>query len=260
MKFKNIIFEKKDGVARITLNRPDVMNALDDKTLEEMYAACEDIENDISVRVAVVTATGRAFCTGADLTGIASIPPDKPRDYFLRLWNKTFSAIENLSVPVIAAVNGIALAGGLELIMVCDLAIAGDNVKLSDQHANRGLVPGGGASQRLPRLIGIRKAKELLYTGDRITAAEAERLGLINKAVPADKLEEATNELVKKLLTKSPMAMKAVKKLVNRGMEGSLETGLELEMLSMTAHGTTEDFAEGVKSFLEGRQPQFPGR
>jgi enoyl-CoA hydratase len=260
MGFKNIIFEKKDGVAKITLNRPDVLNALDTKTLEEMYEACEDIENDISVRVAVVTASGRAFCTGADLTGVATIPPDKPRDYFIRLWNKTFSAIENLSVPVIAAVNGIALAGGLELVMVCDLAIAGDNVKLSDHHANRGLVPGGGASQRLPRLIGVRKAKELLYTGDRITAAEAERLGLINKAVPADKLEVATNELVAKLLTKSPMAMKAVKKLVNRGMEGSLDTGLELEMLAMTAHGTTEDFEEGIKSFLEGRQPQFPGR
>lgn len=260
MKFKNVIYEKKDGVAKITLNRPDVMNALDPKTLEEMYAACEDIENDISVRVAVITAIGKAFCTGADLTGIATIPEDKPRDYFLRLWNKVFTAIENLSVPVIASVNGIALAGGLELIMVCDLAIAGDNVKMSDQHANRGLVPGGGASQRLPRLIGLRKAKELLYTGDRITAAEAERIGLINKAVPADKLEEATNELVKKLLTKSPMAMKAVKKLVNRGMEGSLDTGLELEILAMTAHGTTEDFAEGVKSFLEGRQPQFPGK
>jgi len=260
MKFKNIIYEKKEGVAKITLNRPDVMNALDPKTLEEMYEACQDIENDMSVRVAVVTATGRAFCTGADLTGIATIPPDKPRDYFLRLWNKTFSAIENLSVPTIAMINGIALAGGLELIMVCDLAIAGDNVKLSDQHANRGLVPGGGASQRLPRLIGVRKAKELLYTGDRITAAEAERLGLINKAVPADKLEEATNELAAKLVNKSPMAMKAVKKLVNRGMEGSLDTGLELEMLAMTAHGTTEDFAEGVKSFLEGRPPQFPGR
>jgi enoyl-CoA hydratase/carnithine racemase len=121
-------------------------------------------------------------------------------------------------------------------------------------------VPGGGASQRLPRLIGLRKAKELLYTGDRITAAEAERIGLINKAVPADKLEEATNELVAKLINKSPMAMKAVKKLVNRGMEASLDSGLELEILAMTAHGTTEDFAEGIKSFLEGRQPQFPGR
>ena len=260
MEFANVIYEKKEGLAKITLNRPDVLNALDVKTLEEIYAAMEDIEDDITVRVAVITATGRAFCTGADLTGIASIPPDKPRDYFLRLWNKVFSAIENVSVPVIAVVNGMAYAGGLELVMVCDLAIASEEAKLSDQHANRGLVPGGGASQRLPRLIGVRKAKELLYTGDRISPAEAERLGLLNKVVPADKLEEATNELVRKLLTKSPMALKAVKKLVNRGMECSLDSGLELEMLAMTSHGTTQDIEEGIKSFLEGRSPEFPGR
>ena len=260
MEFSTIIYEKKDGLAKVTLNRPDVLNALDVKTLEELYEAMSDIENDISIRVAVITATGRAFCTGADLTGIAAIPPDKPRDYFLRLWNKMFSAIENVSVPTIAVINGMAYAGGLELVMVCDLAIASEDAKLSDQHANRGLVPGGGASQRLPRLIGIRKAKELLYTGDRITPAEAERLGLINKVVPADKVEEVTNELVQKLLVKSPMALKAVKKLVNRGMESSLDSGLELEMLAMTAHGTTEDFAEGVKSFLEGRPPEFPGK
>lgn len=260
MEFSNIIYEKSEGLAKITLNRPDVLNALDPKTLEEIIAAMEDIEDDISVRVAVITATGRAFCTGADLTGIANIPPDKPRDYFLRLWNKAFSAVENVSVPVIAAVNGMAYAGGMELVMVCDLAIASEDAKLSDQHANRGLVPGGGASQRLPRLIGVRKAKELLYTGDRLTPAEAERLGLINKVVPADKLEEATNELAGKLLAKSPMALRAVKKLVNRGMESSLDSGLEMEMLAMTAHGTTEDFEEGVKSFLEGRPPAFPGR
>ncbi|UCG83050.1 MAG: enoyl-CoA hydratase/isomerase family protein [Dehalococcoidia bacterium] len=260
MEFTNIIYEKNEGVAKIILNRPDVLNALDPKTLEEMYAAIEDIESDISVRVAIITATGRAFCTGADLTGIATIPPDKPRDYFLRLWNQVFSAIENVSVPTIAAINGMAYAGGLELVLVCDLAIASEEAKLSDQHANRGLVPGGGASQRLPRLIGVRKAKELLYTGDRISPAEAERLGLINEAVPANKLEEATNELAQKLLVKSPMALKAVKKLVNRGMEGSLDSGLEMEMLAVIAHGTTEDCQEGVKSFLEGRPPAFPGR
>jgi enoyl-CoA hydratase/carnithine racemase len=144
--------------------------------------------------------------------------------------------------------------------MVCDLAIAAEDAKLSDQHANYGLVPGGGASQRLPRLVGIRKAKELLYTGDRISAAEAERLGLINKAVPAGKLEEATNELVAKLLGKSPMALKTVKRLVNRGMESSLDAGLEMEMLAMIGHGTTEDMAEGIKAFIERRPPAFPGR
>jgi enoyl-CoA hydratase len=121
LEYSNIVFEKKDGLAKITLNRPDVLNALDANTLEEMYAACQDIENDMSVRVVVITASGRAFCTGADLAGVASIPPDKPRDYFLRLWNKVFSAIENLSAPTIAAVNGMAYAGGLELVMACDL-------------------------------------------------------------------------------------------------------------------------------------------
>jgi len=260
MKFSNIIFEKKDGVAKITLNRPDVLNALDTQTLHELGAAVENIENDSSVRVVVITANGRAFCTGADLTGIASIPSDKPQDYFLRLWNKVFSAIENLSMPVIAAVNGMALAGGLELVMVCDLAIAADNAKLSDQHANYGLVPGGGASQRLPRIIGVRKAKELLYTGDRITPAEAERLGLVNKVVPADKLEEATNELAAKLAAKSPMALRAVKRLVSRGMESSLDAGLEMEMLAVTAHGSSEDMSEGMAAFIERRPPVFPGR
>lgn len=260
MEFSNVIYEKKDGVARITLNRADVLNALDAKTLEELGAAAEDINNDISVRVVVITATGRAFCTGADLAGVASVPEGKPRDYFLRLWNKTFTAIENISVPTIAAIQGMAYAGGMELVMVCDLAIAAEDAKLSDQHANRGLVPAGGATQRLPRLIGIRKAKELLFTGDRISPGEAERLGLVNKVVPAEKLEEATNELVANLLSKSPMAAKAVKRLVNEGMQGSLGAGLEMEMQAMTAHGTTEDFQEGIAAFLEKRPAKFPGR
>jgi enoyl-CoA hydratase/carnithine racemase len=258
MQFSNIIFEKKAGVAKITLNRPDVLNALNAQTLQEIGAAVENIENDSSVRVVVITANGRAFCTGADLTGGGA--SDWSLVNFLRLWNKVFNAIENLSMPVIAAINGMALAGGLELVMVCDLAIAADNVKLSDQHANYGLVPGGGASQRLPRLIGIRKAKELLYTGDRITPAEAERLGLVNKVVPADKLEEATNELAVKLAAKSPMALKTVKRLVNRGMDGSLDAGLEMEILGATAHGSTEDMAEGLKAFIERRPPVFPGK
>jgi len=258
LEFSNIILDKKGEVAKITLNRPQVLNALDTNTLQEMGAAVEDIENDSSVRVVVITANGRAFCTGADLMGGGTA--DWSLDNFLRLWNKVFNAIENMSKPVIAAINGMALAGGLELVMVCDLAIAAEDAKLCDQHANYGLVPGGGASQRLPRLVGIRKAKEFLYTGDRISPAEAERLGLVNKVVPADKLEEATNELVTKLLGRSPMALKTVKRLVNRGMDSSLYAGLEMEMLAATAHGSTEDMAEGIKAFIERRPPEFPGK
>jgi enoyl-CoA hydratase/carnithine racemase len=258
MEFANIIFEKKDRVARITLNRPQVMNALDTITLKELEAAVGDIKGDPTIRVVVITGTGRAFCTGADMMG--GDAANWSLEDFLRLWNQVFNAIESLSMPVIAAINGMTLGGGLELVMVCDLAIAADDVKLSDQHANFGLVPGGGASQRLPRRVGITKAKELLYTGDRISPAEAERIGLINKAVPADKLEEATNELVTKLLGKSPLALKAVKRLVNRGMDCSLEAGLEMEIIAANAHGNTEDIAEGLKAFLEKRPPEFPGR
>lgn len=259
MEFSNITLEKRGGVAKITLNRPKVLNALDVRTLEEIGAAVEDIENDPGVKVMVMTGAGRAFCVGADLVGAAGLA-DKPRDYFLRLWKKVFSAIENLNVPVIAVINGMALAGGLELVMVCDLAIASEDARLADQHANYGLVPGGGGSQRLPRLIGIRKAKKLLYTGDWISAAEAERLGLVNKVVPSDKLEQATNELVAKLLNKSPMALTTVKRLVNRGMEGSLDAGLEMEIAGAIAHSTTEDLAEGIRAFIEKRPPVFPGR
>jgi len=259
MEFGNIILEKREGVARITLNRPKVRNALDTETLLEIGAAVEDIGNDPDVRVVLITGAGKAFCSGADLGGIAALV-DKPRDYFLRLWNKVFSAIEHLDRPVIAVINGTALAGGLELVMVCDLAIASEDAQFSDQHANYGLVPGGGGSQRLPRLIGIRKAKELLYTGDWFSAAEAERFGLINKVVPANKLKDATDELVSKLLSKSPMALKTVKRLVNYGTEIPLAAGLEMELVGAIAHSSTEDLAEGISAFMEKRPPVFPGR
>jgi len=258
MKFANIILEKKKGVAKITLNRPQVLNSLDTRTLKELEAAAGNIKDDPSIRVVVITATGRAFCTGADMTGGDSA--DWNLENFLRLWNRAFSAIEDLTMPVIASINGMAYGGGLELVMVCDLAIAAEDAKLSDQHANFGLVPGGGASQRLPRRVGVTKAKELLYTGDRISPAEAERIGLINKAVLADKLEEATNELVTKLLSKSPMALKAVKRLVNRGMDCSLDAGLEMEIIAANAHGYSEDIKEGLAAFIERRPPKFPGK
>jgi enoyl-CoA hydratase len=259
MEFHNIVLEKKEHVATITLNRPKVRNALDVETLLEMGAAVEDVDNDLDVRVVLITGAGTAFCSGADLGGIAGLA-DKPRDYFLRLWNRVFSAIDNMSKPVVAIVNGTALAGGLELVMACDLAIASEDARFSDQHANYGLVPGGGGSQRLPRLIGIRKAKELLYTGDWLSSAEAERLGLINKVAPVNKLKEATNELVAKLLSKSPMALKTVKRLVNYGMETNLAAGLEMELVGAIAHSTTEDLAEGITAFMEKRPPVFPGR
>ena len=261
MNFTTILVEKKEGIAKITLNRPQALNAINRDMLLELETAIEDIEKDDAVRVVVITGSGRAFCAGADLMGIKSLLGQPVQmSQFLRLWRRVFDAIESLSKPVIAQINGMALAGGLELVAVCDMAIASEDAQLGDQHVNFGLVPGGGDSQRLPRLIGIRKAKELLLTGDWISAKEAERIGLINRAAPADKLEEAVNELAKKLCERSPLTSKAIKLLVNKGMQTNLDAGLELELGQILHLFTTEDLAEGVKAFAERRKPVFKGR
>jgi len=261
VKYTNIILEKKNGIARITLNRPKVFNSTDKDTHLELQAALGDIENDEAVRVVVITGTGKAFCSGADLGYVKGVV-DKPKQMaeFLDLFHKTCDIIEKLSKPVIAAVNGIALAGGLELVESCDLAIAAEEARLGDQHASFGFVAAGGGTQRLPRLIGIRKAKELLLTGDWVSAKEAQAIGLVNKVVPADKLEEAVNELAGKLAERSPMASKTIKSLVNRGMQVDLATGLELEKGAVSRHVTTEDMAEGLSAFMEKRKPVFKGR
>lgn len=261
MQYRNIIFEKKNRIAKITLNRPKELNAIDKDTHLELQAALRDIEEDPEIRVVVITGAGRAFCAGADLKSAVALN-DKPQELaaFGQLFYDTYAMIENLSKPVIAAVNGIALAGGIELVEACDIAIAAEGARVGDQHASFGLIPGGGGTQRLPRQIPLKKAKELLLTGDWITAKEAEALGLVNKVVPADKLEEATMEMAEKLAQRSPMASKAIKLLVNRGMQVDLYTGLMLEKGASAAHASSEDIREGFKAFLEKRKPDFPGR
>ena len=165
-----------------------------------------------------------------------------------------------MSKPVIAAVNGIALAGGLEVVEACDIAIASEDARLGDQHANYGLLPGGGGSQRLPRLIGRRKAMELLLTGDWISAKEAEAIGLVNKAVPADKLEETVNEFAQKLAERSPLTSKTLKKLVNEGMQMDLDAALDLEINTVAPLFGSEDVIEGFSAFNEKRKPVFKGK
>ena len=261
MEFTNIILEKKDHIAKITLNRPEALNAIDPTTYMELHAAAEDIEADDEIRVVIITGKGRAFCAGADLKAIRSILGHADQVLkFLEGCHRAYNAIENLSVPVIAAVNGIALAGGIELVEACDIVIASETAQLGDQHANFGLVAGGGGTQRLTRQIGFKKAKELLLTGDWLSAKEAEALGLVNKVVPADKLEEAANEMAQKLAKKSPMASKCIKMLANKGIQADLYTGLQMEISAVAAHFLTEDFAEGLKAFDERREPHFPGR
>ena len=259
MEFSTIILEKKDGVARITLNRPEVLNALSPKLISELGLAVDEVERDETVNVIVISAKGKAFCAGADLKALPTSAHEMER--YTRSWHRTFNAIEDSSKPVICAVHGMALAGGLELVNVCDIVIASEDARLGDQHSNFGLVPGGGNTQRLPRIVGSRKAKEIMLTGDWLSAAEAERIGLVNKVVPLDKLEEAVNEMVGKVAkNKSPLAAKAIKYLVNRGMQVDLHSGIELEIQTILNYFSTEDMTEGIRAFRERRTPVFKGR
>ncbi len=198
---------------------------------------------------------------GADLKHISSVA-DRPAEIvnYGRMFDATTYLIEHMSKVVIAMVNGLCLAGGIEVMQACDLAYAADDAKIGDQHANFGLIPTGGGTQRLPRLIPLRVAKELLFTGDWLSARDAEKWGLINKAVPADKLEETVMAVASKLKEKSPMASKFIKFAVNRGMQVDLYTGIELEKSASMAHFQTADSREGISSFMEKRKPDFPGR
>ena len=261
MEYDHIIVEKKDGIAKITINRPDALNALHPDTFRQLQHALLEIDNDPEVRVVIITGTGRAFSAGGDLKYIRNHIDDPKALLALgQNFHDTWHIIEHMSKVVIAMVNGLCMAGGIELMEACDLAYAAEDARIGDRHAATGLIPSGGGSQRLPRLIGIRRAKELMFTGDWITAKEAEAIGLINKAVPADKLEETVMEMANKLKERSPMASKFIKYSVNRGMQVDLYSGVEIEKLASMSHFATEDSVEGIRAFMEKRKPVFPGR
>jgi enoyl-CoA hydratase len=260
MQFKNIIYEKKDGVAWIIINRPQVMNALDIESRKEILAALQDADSDKDVRVVVLTGSGdKAFCAGADLRIFREMNAYEARDY-VKLAKQVARTIETLSKPVIAVVKGYALGGGLELVLACDLVIASEDAKFGQTELNVGLIPGVGGTQRLPRVIGIRRAKEMIYTGQIIDAEEAYRLGLVNKVVPAEKLNETLNELLTQIKSKSPLILKLAKQAVNKAFEADLASGLDYESELFVYCFTTEDQKEGVKAFLEKRRPEFKGR
>jgi enoyl-CoA hydratase/carnithine racemase len=261
MEYTHILVEKADGIGKITINRPDALNALHPDTHRQMQQALRELDSDTDIRVVIITGTGRAFCTGADLKHIASVA-DRPPEIvaYGQLFHDTNYLIEHMGKVVIAMVNGLCLAGGLEVMEACDLAYASEDARIGDQHANFGLIPTGGGSQRLPRLLPLRKAKELLFTGDWLSAKEAEQWGLVNRAVPADKLEETVMEVANKLKARSPMASKFIKYSVNYGMQVDLYNGVELEKSASMAHFQTEDSREGISAFMEKRTPEFPGR
>ncbi len=262
MSYKNIVYEQRGVTGWLALNRPDDMNALDPDTVSEMNEAVAAAAADKKVRVLVLTGKGRAFCAGADLKFIKSALKDgvgPEMGPFLDGFSSMCSSLENFPQPVIASINGLALAGGLELLLCCDLVIAAESARIGDAHANFGLIPGGGSSARLPRKIGPTRAKYLLFTGEFLPAGDLVEAGLVNEVVPDDQLEAATGALAEKLAGKSPLSLRRIKTLVNDGWDQPLNAALKAEVEAFRAHGESRDIREGLAAFVEKRSPEYTG-
>jgi enoyl-CoA hydratase len=258
MDLGTVTYAAFEGIARVGLNRPAQLNAISPALLEDLDRVCAAVEDDPGVRVVTLTAAGRAFCAGADLKAVRELSPDPERwGAYMRLWHRVFDRIEALPVPVIAGVHGLALAGGLELTLVADLVVADEGARLGDQHANFGLVAGGGGSQRLPRLVGPRRAKELMLLGGWLSAQEAREWGLVNRIAPPGTLAAVVEELAAALAAKSDSANRTVKALVSRALDADLASGLETERRLVASHMRSAEAAEGLAAFAEKRQPVF---
>ena len=258
MSYRGIILERRDRIAILTVNRPEVLNALDPPTWEEIGAAVRDVERDPDIRVLIVTGAGeKAFVAGSD---IRSLRERSMWDVLRYSSQDVLTELENMPKPVIAAVNGYALGGGCELAMACDIRIAADTARFGQPEVNLGIIPGAGGTQRLARLVGLGKAKELIFNGDIIDAYEAERIGLVNKVVPRDQLMDAAFQMAEKILAKGPLAVAMAKRVIQGGSNVDLPSGLAMEKLGQTILFATEDRREGMDAFLEKRKARFQGR
>ena len=260
MEFTNLLFENLDGVGLITVNRPKALNALNQATLEELNKIADMLAQDASVKVVIITGSGeKAFVAGADITQMQPMSAIEGRN-FGKLGQAVFNKIENLPQPVIGAINGFALGGGCELAMACDIRYASDKAKFGQPEVTLGITPGFAGTQRLARLVGKGRAKELLYTGDIIDAHEAYRLGLVNKVIPAEELMPAVTALAQKILSRAPVAVQLCKAAVNEGLDTDLETGTAYEAEVFGLCFATADQKEGMGAFVEKRKAQFIGK
>ncbi len=260
MVYKNIILEKKDDIAKIIINRPNVLNALNTMTIKELTSVINDLEKDKKIKVAILSGAGdKAFIAGADIKEMKDMTVLQAKE-FSELGHNLLSCIRQSRIPFIAMINGFALGGGCELLMSCDITIASKKTKLGQPEINLGISPGFCGTQCLPRLVGRAKAKELMLTGDTIDAEEAYRIGLLNRVVDANKLEEETMALAKKIAGKSSVQTAFIKSLVNKGSDIDLNTANALEISYFSSSFSTYDQKEGMEAFLEKRRPSFIGK
>jgi enoyl-CoA hydratase/carnithine racemase len=256
----NLLYEKKDAIAYVTVNRPKVLNALSTPTWADLRTAFEDARGDDLVRGVILTGTGdKAFIAGADIGELAHATAiDAERSS--RFGQDVLDLIENLGKPVIAAINGFALGGGCETAMACTIRIAVDSAKFGQPEVKLGLLPGGGGTQRLPRLVGKGRALQLILSGGMIGAQEAYRIGLVNEVVPAANLIARAEEILKQIASNAPVAVRLSLEAVNRGMDTSQSEGFALEASYFGLCAATDDKREGTSAFLEKRMPRFHGR
>jgi enoyl-CoA hydratase/carnithine racemase len=256
----NVLYEKKDAIAYVTVNRPKVLNALNTPTWKDLRIAFEDARDDNSVRGVILSGAGdKAFIAGADISELAHATAiDAERSS--RFGQGVLELIENLGKPVIAAINGFALGGGCETAMACTIRVAVDSAKFGQPEVKLGLLPGGGGTQRLPRLVGKGRALQLILSGEMISAQEAYRIGLVNEVAPATNLIGRAEQILKQIASNAPVSVRLSLEAVNRGMDTSQSEGFALEASYFGLCAATEDKKEGTSAFLEKRAPQFHGR
>lgn len=259
MVYKNIIVEKKDMIGLLKINRPHVLNALDVDTINELTSAIMDLEKDEKIKVAILTGEDRAFIAGADIKQMSDMTPLEAKE-FSELGHNMLNKIEKSRLPFIAAVNGLALGGGCETLMACDIVVAVKSAKIGQPEINLGIHPGFGGTQRLPRLVGRMKAKELLLSGRNINSDEALNIGLVNLIVEDEKLMEEVEKIASQIAGKSSVQTNFIKELVNKGADIDLNSANALEISYFSSSFSTYDQKEGMKAFLEKRKPNFKGK
>jgi enoyl-CoA hydratase/carnithine racemase len=257
---ENVLYEKKGAIAFVTLNRPNVLNALNQRTWQDLRAAFEDARDDADVRGVILTGAGdKAFIAGADISELAqvtAVQAERSSTYGQEVLN----LVENLGKPVVAAINGFALGGGCETAMACTIRLATESARFGQPEVKLGVPPGGGGTQRLPRLVGKGRALQLILSGEMISAQEAYRIGLVNEVVPAADLIPRAEAILKQIFANAPLAVRYSLEAVNKGLETSQTEGLALEASFFGLCAGTQDKQEGTRAFLEKRAPQFQGR